>query len=209
MKKIIGLLSVLCISFLIASFVNVNTIHEIGVVNNGSSNLVLSLKSDFAQKMNLVKENDRSVYYDLKNARLDKDLISSYLADVSVVTQQIGSKVRIYLKGKNIDNIEVAFVGNNGFMPIDYNQIAIICGLLSLISFVATKISSATMKLKEKRVTLITPVQSAMNLNRQFYEFGTRKSPELVLSSAITNPIQTEVYDFQYAKNRKNIKIAI
>lgn len=209
MKKIIGLMSVLCISFIIASFLNVNTINEINLDKDTDSKVVLSIVSDYAQKLKLVKENNNSVYYDIKNSKLNEELKTNYIGDISVVTQQIGSKVRVYLKGENLENTEVAFVANSGFMPVNYSQMALFFGLISLFSILVTKLSSAKMELEEKRVTLITPVQSAANLNRQFYEFGTRKAPELVLSSAFTNPVKSEVYDFQYAKDRKNIKIAI
>ena len=65
------------------------------------------------------------------------------------------------------------------------------------------------MRERTESIYVKAPIERAMYLNRQLNETAVRKRPEIVLNKAYTNPIQNEVYDFQFAKNKKNTKIAI
>lgn len=186
-----------------------NNIYEINVNKTDSGTINLQLKGDYKENFQTVKENKESVYFDIKNARLAEGFKTDYKGDLSVVAQQIGSKVRVYLKGENSDKTHAIFVAPKGFQPVDYNKAAALCGILGLLTIVAIKSCSATIRLAKADLTVKTPIKAAGDLNRQLCEFGKRKSPELVLSAS--NPIkqQNEVYDFQFAKDKKNIKIAI
>lgn len=186
-----------------------NTIYEINLKSDKNRDIVLNLKSDFKSEIKPVKENEGSVYFDIKNAKLDKNFKTTYSKTnepFSVVSQQIGSKVRIYLLGEDIDNFHAAFASNKGVNPFEFNKMWIIGLIAAFVSFVALKSYSATMRLTSDNVKVNNPMKTAMNLNRQLYSI--RKKPELVLNS--TNPVKSGVYvDFNRAKEQKDIKIAI
>ena len=92
-----------------------NTIYEINLKSDKNQDIVLNLKSDFKSEIKPVKENEGSVYFDIKNAKLDKNFKTTYSKTnepFSVESQQIGSKDRIYLFRTDIDNFQTAFASN-------------------------------------------------------------------------------------------------
>lgn len=192
--------------FTILAKTNINNISEISINTNKELSPIVNIKSTYIENFNLIKENKKSVYFDIKNAKLTDNYKTDYSADLSVVTQQIGSKIRVYLKGDNIDGTSVVFNSDKGINTTDYNALALLSGILALVYILAQKSYSATIKMKSK-TTSNMPIQTAMNLNRQILETG-RKKPEIALRKA-TNPIKNEVYDFKFAKNKKKTKIAI
>lgn len=207
MKKIIIFLIAACMMFMVLSKLNTNNIKEIDINTNSNNAPIVNIKSDYTDNYKAVRQNKGSVYFDIKNAKLTDNYKINYSADLSVATQQIGHKVRIYLRGENINGASIMFTSDKGINTTDYNSLALISGILALVSVLAQKSYSATMRMKTRSTSVKSPIQTAMSLNRQLSESG-RKKPEIVLRQA-TNPIHTEVYDFQFAKNRKNTKIAI
>ena len=209
MKKIITLFFIIGLFFLISSNFQQNNIKEAYIEKADNGSITLNLKTDYSDKLNMVWENDSSVYFDLKNARLSDSYKTDYTADISVVTQQIGRKVRIYLKGENLHNLKAVFMADKMAAPVDYGEMGFGFVILSLIMLIAQKSYSAKMKERTESIYVKTPIKTAMYLNKQLNETAVRRRPEIVLNGAYTNPIQNEVYDFQFAKNKKNTKIAI
>lgn len=113
MKKII-----LCLLFSLffvpqVAFSNDNFIYSINVSrNNDAQNLQLDIKSDYKTKItNKIDELGRE-YFDIKDASLKENFVIQYSnakGVESVIAQQIGNKVRIYIKGDDIDNIATNF----------------------------------------------------------------------------------------------------
>lgn len=207
MKKLI-IISLIFASmiFTILAKTNTNSISEISINTNKELAPIVNIKSTYIENFNLIKENEKSVYFDIKNAKLTNNYKTDYSTDLSIVTQQIGSKIRVYLKGDNLDGTSVVFNSDKGINTTDYNALALLSGMLALVYLLAQKSYSATIKMKSKTTSKM-PIQTAMNLNRQILETD-RKKPEIVLRKA-TNPIKNEVYDFKFAKNKKKTKIAI
>ncbi len=209
MKKIITVLTIFIILFINSAQAK-NSIYEIGIVEAKNGDTEVNLLSDYKQNVKVVKENELSSFFDIKNSTLSDNFKTNYSTsvDTSIVAQQIGSKVRIYLKDNKSDNIKVAFNAKKGELPFDYNKIALSVLFLGFIAFVAKRFYSVTMNLKADELAIKSPMKTAINLNRQLMEFGSNKNYEIVLNSVntIKNP---KVADFNYAKDRKNIKIAI
>ena len=210
MKKF-GVIFILLFTFVFQGMVfsKDNTIYEIGLGRDKNKNIVLNLKSDFKEEIKTVKEDGGSVYFDIQNAKLDKNFKTTYSntnEPVSIVSQQIGSKVRIYLIGEDTDSLHAAFAANEGFQPFEFNKMWLMGIIAAFVSFVALRSYSATIRLSSGNANVANPMDTAINLNRQLY--GTIKKPELVLNS--TNPVKSNVYvDFNKAKERQNVKIAI
>lgn len=210
MKKF-GVIFILLFTFIFQGMVfsKDNTIYEIGLGRDKNENIVLNLKSDFKEEIKTVKEDSGSVYIDIQNAKLDKNFKTTYSntnEPVSIVSQQIGSKVRIYLIGEDTDSLHAAFAANEGFQPFEFNKMWLMGIIAAFVSFVALRSYSATIRLSSGNANVANPMDTAINLNRQLY--GTIKKPELVLNS--TNPVKSNVYvDFNKAKERQNVKIAI
>lgn len=208
MKKLAVLLVIICLGIFQTAYSKENNIYEISVKKSPETGVItMQLNSDYMEKTKSVKENNGSVYFDIKNAKLSDNLKTDPKEDISIVAQQIGSKVRIYLKGKDLDEIQAAFASNKA-QPFDCNKMAIMGIILAFVSFLALRSYSATIRLTTDTRAIKCPMKTAINLNRQLYEFGKRRSPEIVLNT--TNVVKQDIYvDFQYAKDRKNVKIAI
>ena len=85
----------------------------ISKANDNINAYELNIDSTEAADYKMSKEDEKSVYFDLKNAVLAEDS-ATYYNDVtnidSVVVKQIGhNKVRIYLQGKNVKNTKIVF----------------------------------------------------------------------------------------------------
>ena len=208
MRKITVFLILACIAFTVLGVTNKNKINEAYAQYNPKGDVILNIASEYNNKIKTVKENNESVYFDIKNSYLEDGYKSSSESGLTLLTQQIGNKTRIYVKGENLNNIKVIFDSRNGSYPFNYSLFAILTGIFALFLYVVQKSYSATIKLKDEMHSVKTPMQTAANLNRSLYE-QNRKKPEIVLNRVYTNPIKTEVYDFEFAKNRKNTKIAI
>lgn len=208
MKKLAILLVVACIALFQNIYSKENTIYEIGVNKTQQDAVYLQLKSDYKEKIKPVQQNNKSVYIDVKNAKLSDSLKNDFKGDVGVVYQQIGSKVRIYLTGENINNLNINFAASKGMQPFDYSKMFLICAIFALVAYVVRKCYLATIMLSEYADSIRYPEETKLNLSSTLPAFGTKRNTEIVLNS--TNTIKQEVYvDFKYAKNRKNTKIAI
>lgn len=115
MKKIILLLCLLfCFIFLPqAALSNDNFIYSINVNRTGADNSIkLDIKSDYKTKtINKIDETGRE-YFDIKDASLKENFSIQYnnaSGVESVIAQQIGNKVRIYITGEDIEDIFVNF----------------------------------------------------------------------------------------------------
>ncbi len=152
-------------------------------------------------------KNINGQYFDIKNAKLSKNFNADYkdkTSSLSIVSQQIGSKVRIYVKGNNTENIQTNITSKEGRAPVDLTKSVLLALFLTLV---ALKSYSATIRLASDIEDIKYPMKEARTLNRGLLK--VKKSPEIVLNS-MTNTIKEDVYiDFQYAKDKKNIKIAI
>lgn len=85
----------------------------ISKANDNINAYELNIDSTEASNYKMSTEDDKSVYFDLKNAILAEDS-ATYYNDVtnidSAVVKQIGhNKVRIYLQGKNVKNTKIVF----------------------------------------------------------------------------------------------------
>ncbi len=114
MKKII--ISLLFCLFLspLAAFSNSNFIYAINVSPDdiSSGNIKLEVKSDYKTNVkNRIDEMGRE-YFDIKDASLKENFVIQYNnvnGVESVIAQQIGNKVRIYVNGSSIKNVTVNF----------------------------------------------------------------------------------------------------
>ena len=206
MKKTVILLLALCLYFGINSGKTVNYINEAIVDKADNGAITLNLKSTYRGDIQTVRENSNDIYFDIKNAKFADNYKINYSSDLSVVNQQIGRKARIYLKGAGVEDVKAIFVPKESKAPVDYNKISLVTGLLALILVLAQKCYSDTMKLKREPAVRVQ-YKDAIDLNKKLYQTGKR--PEIVLKQSYTNPIKKEVYDFEFAKNRQNKKIAI
>lgn len=201
MKKLAICLFIAMTGIFSMVFSKENTINEVKL-NSQMGAPVLNISSEYKEKLNF-EDN----YIDIKNAKLSDGFKADYAdktSSISIVAQQIGSNVRIYLKGVDINNIKTQIEANKGNSPIDWPKSTL---LALFLTFVALKSCSATMKLASDIENIKYPVNEAKTLNRGMFKIN--KSPEIVLNS-MTNTIKEDVYiDFQYAKDKKNIKIAI
>lgn len=113
MKKII--LCLLLSFFLLpqAAFSNDNFIYSINVNRtNNDKNIHLNIKSDYKTKtINKIDATGRE-YFDIKDASLKENFSIQYNNAVgveSVIAQQIGNKVRVYIKADDINDISITF----------------------------------------------------------------------------------------------------
>ena len=208
MRKITLFFILVCILLTLCGIVNKNKINEAYAQYNPEGDVILNVASEYNNKVKTIKESNSSVYFDIKNSYLEDGYKSSSANGLTLLTQQIGNKTRIYVKGENVNNINIIFDSKNGSYPFNYHLFAILSGFFALFLYIVQKSYSATIKLKDEMQSFKTPMQTALNLNRSLYE-KNRKKPEIVLNRTYTDPIKTEVYDFEFAKNRKNKKIAI
>lgn len=114
MKKLItSLLFCLFLSPL-AAFSNNNFIYSINVTRdeNLSDNVKLEIKSDYKTDIkNKIDEMGRE-YFDIKDASLKENFAVQYNnanGVESVIAQQIGNKVRIYVTGNDIQDVTLNF----------------------------------------------------------------------------------------------------
>ncbi len=112
-KLIISLLFCLFLSPL-AAFSNNNFIYSINVARdeNLSDNVKLEIKSDYKTDIkNKIDEMGRE-YFDIKDASLKENFAVQYNnanGVESVIAQQIGNKVRIYVTGNDIQDVTLNF----------------------------------------------------------------------------------------------------
>ncbi len=185
-----------------------NLIYGADIINN-NGNLTLNIKSDYKEDIEPVRENQKSVYFDIKNAKLSDNFMSES-DNMIIVAQEIGSRVRIYLTGEDIENLNASISANRGNTPFNKGKTAAEAVFVLSLLYLVKRSCFDTIKTAKPKITQ-TPVREAMSLNRQLYDMNKRNIP-VIAASNMTNPVNKnpEVYvDFQYAKDRKNIKIAI
>ncbi len=207
MKKALILAFILIISICSVCFSKTNNIYSAdAVIKNG--NLVLNLKSDYKEKVKIARENSTSVYFDIENAKL-ADRFMANSNEMPVMVQQIGSKVRIYLHGGNFNEIQTNIMATKGTMPINPNKVVFGSIILCFMIYLARRAYFDTIKLAKDKSTTIH-IKTAIDLNKQLYNMDRKKTP-VIAAYNMTNTItrQDNYVDFQYAKDRKNIKIAI
>lgn len=213
MKKIALVLVLLFLLITRTAFSKENLIYEINLNNklNDEGKVELVLKSDFKGDIKTVEENKNSVYFDIENAKLSDDFKTNFNGKnsaVSIVSQQIGSKVRIYVKGENPNMFTASLFSEKNIKNTMYTPWYPLLAFMILVSLVAIKVCSATIKMSSKRANIQkrNSMNDAARLNRKLY--GTKTAPVLVSKS--TNPIRPNVYvDFNRAKDKQNIKLAI
>ncbi len=208
MKKLIILLVLSCVFFSIANLCVENNIFETSAQVNSDNKVVINLKSDYKNDVKVVKEGASSFYFDIKNATLAKSYSALGSENLSILTQQIGKKVRVYLKGDIDGVLYVNSISNWDKTLPDYGFLSLLTGILSLLFLLVFKIYSATIRLKEETFYIKAPMTSAMSLNKKLYTIDRRK-PEIITAKKYSNPIENDVYDFEFAKNKNNVKIAI
>lgn len=201
MKKLGICLFILLTGVLSTVFSKENIINEISL-NNNKGAMILNIESEYTGN-SAPADN----YIDIKNAKLADSFNADYTdktSTASIVVQQIGSKVRISLIGKNINEIKTQINPKQGKPPVDWTKSVLVAMVLT---FVALKCYSDTIKLASDIENIKYPSDEVKMLNRGMLKI--KKRPEIVLNS-LSNPVKEDVYiDFQYAKDRKNIKIAI
>jgi len=114
MKKLI--ISLLLCLFLtpLAAFSNNNFIYSINVTrdNTPSNNVILDIKSDYKTDVkNKIDEMGRE-YFDIKDSSLKENFAVQYNnvnGVESVIAQQIGNKVRIYVTGNDVEDVIINF----------------------------------------------------------------------------------------------------
>ncbi len=114
MKKII--ISLLFCLFLspLAAFSNNNFIYAINVnrLNDPSESVKLDIKSDYKTEIKSRVDEMGREYFDIKEASLKENFAVQYNnanGVESVIAQQIGNKVRIYVTGSDIENVILNF----------------------------------------------------------------------------------------------------
>ena len=210
MKKIVFLAIFIIVAlFQKEAFANENIIREIGV-NANNDTIYLNIKSDYKEPYKTVKQNDGSFYVELKDAQLDDNYKTNSIEDTGILTQQIGSKARIYVLGDNTNKkIQTNLISQKGEKPVDYNEFGMILFLVGSLFVLALKFYSDTIKkaFDGNSVKCLYDDKEEVMLNKELLK--NKIKPELVQHNK-TNPITNEVFvNFEYAKNKKNIKIAI
>lgn len=207
MKKAVILAFILIITVCTVCFSKTNNIYSADISNKNGI-LTLNIKSDYNEKIKVTKENPYNVYFDIENAKLADRFIANS-NDTPIMVQQIGSKVRIYLNNANFKNLETNIIGHKGNMPINPTKTVFGLMFLCLVYYLARKTYSDTIELAKDKSTTIH-IKTAINLNEQLYNMDRKNSP-VIAAHNMTNTIakQNNYVDFQYAKDRKNIKIAI
>ncbi len=212
MRRIVLLMVLIFITISEPVFAQNNVIYQIEADKNHSSgSIVLNIKSDYKENYRTVKESPASIYFDIKNAQISDNINTIYsdeTGNISIVAQQIGKNARIYIKGENLAGSSVNFAASKGMRPFDVREPLFFISLTLGALLVAFKFYSATIKLIKEDFAFNT-ASKTIALNGELFENIKLRSPEIVSKKA-TDPIRKSVYaDFQYAKNRKNIKIAI
>ncbi len=207
MKKAVILAFILIITVCTICFSKTNNIYSADISNKNGV-LTLNLRSDYNEKIKVSKENPYNIYFDIENAKLS-DRFMANSNDTSVMVQQIGSKVRIYINGGHFKDVKTNMTGHKGNMPMNPNKIVFGLMFLYLIGYLARKAYFDTIELAKDKSTTIH-IKTAIDLNEQLYNMDRKSSP-VIAAHNMTNTIsKQDVYvDFQYAKDRKNIKIAI
>lgn len=207
MKKAVILAFILIITVCTICFSKTNNIYSADISNKNGV-LTLNLRSDYNEKIKVSKENPYNIYFDIENAKLS-DRFMANSNDTSVMVQQIGSKIRIYINGGHFKDVKTNMTGHKGNMPMNPNKIVFGLMFLYLIGHLARKAYFDTIELAKDKSTTIH-IKTAIDLNEQLYNMDRKSSP-VIAAHNMTNTIsKQDVYvDFQYAKDRKNIKIAI
>lgn len=115
-------LFIICVFAILVSFIanaqDVNIISNVMISNSKDINnsFELNIDSTLTVPYKVVQESNDSVYFDLKNSVLSKN-VSTYYDDVTnidnvVVKQLDKTKVRIYVEGRNARNTELIFVNS-------------------------------------------------------------------------------------------------
>ncbi len=212
MRKIIFLIILILISFTQTSFAKENTIREIEVTK-ADNNIFLNVKSDYKEPFKTAK-NSGNYYIELDDSKLDDNYKTNAADNMGILTQEIGSKVRIYVIKNNPNDENLLFQANliseKGQKPYDYNKIGITAGILGFILILALKFYSDTIKLAINGTKIKSPSRNdeGVYLNKQLLKERTK--PQIVHLNSATVPINQDVYvNFEYAKNKQNIKVAI
>ena len=205
MKKIVFLVMAFLFAIFQTAYANNNMIYEINA-EKAPDSVHVNIKSDYGEKIKTVRENRESVYFDIKDTKLSDNFKTDTKGDISLVCQQINSKVRVYIKGESVSNLQTNIVAIKGQKPFDYGNFAIILGVFCVISFIAIRFYSATISLATYKTSIKTPKMLYSGLSDRICNYD--RHPEIVYSK--TNPVKSDVYvDFEYLKNRKNVKVAL
>lgn len=114
MKKIILILLFGVLLIPQCAFSNDNFIYAINVNREevAGKNILLNIKSDYKTDIKHKIDETGREYFDIKDASLKENFVIQYNnanGVESVIAQQIGNKVRVYINGNDIENITVNF----------------------------------------------------------------------------------------------------
>lgn len=114
MKKIIISLLFCLLLTPLAAFSNNNFIYSINVTKDDAftSGVKLAIKSDYKTNVKSRIDEMGREYFDIKDASLKENFAVQYNnanGVESVIAQQIGNKVRIYVTGNDVQNVDILF----------------------------------------------------------------------------------------------------
>ena len=157
MKRIIILLLFGMLLLPQCAFSNDNFIYAINVNRDeiSGSNISLNIKSDYKTNIKHKIDETGREYFDIKDASLKENFAVQYNnanGVDSVIAQQIGNKVRVYVNGSDIENISVNFnnVENQPYPDKSAGYALSVFALIVCAIFSAFKKKAKRLKAKAK-----------------------------------------------------------
>ena len=117
-KKSFVILVALLLGIFLAlpSFGAQNIINSVVISKNAKGVYELGIDSSKTVQYKQFTDDEGGVYFDLKNSKMAKNVSTVYddVIDISSVSVKKidNNKVRIYIKGKNVKNIQIAFINS-------------------------------------------------------------------------------------------------
>lgn len=182
MKKFITVVLFALLLLPQAAFSGNNFIYSINVTNDKETdNVVLDVKSDYKTKIKYKLDESGRRYFDIKDASLKENFSVNYgnaSGIEGVIAQQIGSKVRIYIKGDETENIAVNFnnVENQAYPEKSTTY--------ALIMFAAIMAAISRLFAKKKPVKKAQSIQNANS--KQVYKELMEKQKQAEDKSKMT-----------------------
>lgn len=186
MKKIILILLFGVLLIPQCAFSNDNFIYAINVsrAETADKNVYLDIKSDYKTEIkHKLDEADRQ-YFDIKDASLKENFSVQYNnanGVESVIAQQIGNKVRVYVSGNDIENVTVNF-DNVENQPYPDKSAGYALGVFALIVCAVFRVFQAKAKRLKKRAKIVQ--NSAKN-----------NASKAVYNNLMEKKTSTKVYD--------------
>ena len=176
MKRIIILLLFGMLLLPQCAFSNDNFIYAINVNRDeiSGSNISLNIKSDYKTNIKHKIDETGREYFDIKDASLKENFAVQYNnanGVDSVIAQQIGNKVRVYVNGSDIENISVNFnnIENQPYPDKSAGYALSVLALIVCAIFSAFKKKAKRLKAKAKFIQAINDLfatPAAVRLNK-------------------------------------------